>query len=374
MTVPSITPHTSAQIAILRPLCIFFMFYVHVNPGFDPAIHSGAMLYLGTLVVDILGRTSVAALSLVSGFLVAYGATRKNVGTLIWGRIRTLYLPMLVWSAIFIAMALGGSILLGHTTGASRVLENLPLDRLIAEKLMFLYGTPASEALGFLRDLTASSILLILLLRIPGQAVIWCAMLAVFGIVLFGTMAPVVYRPTIPLFMLAGAAFYRGRGNLDIPLIYAICAAFLFAVLLIYTLSGLATANSNPAIAFGTSAVNVAKRAILTILALTLGSVLVTTRTGTWLRGISDSVFLAYLCHTTVISILWAVWKREVGNEAHWSYLIFFALSPILVMAIAIRMGSLLDRLPRPIQIGIRGKVRVPASRYTVRVKGSQNV
>lgn len=334
------------------------MLYVHVNPSFDPAIHSGAMLYFGAVVVDILGRTSVAALSLISGFLLAYGTTRKNVRTLIWGRVRVLYLPMLVWSAIFIAAALGGASLLGHSTGASRIIENLPADRLILEKLMFLYGAPASQALGFLRDLTASSILLILLLQIPGKAVIWCAMLAVFGIVLFGSMVPVIYRSTIPLFMLAGAAFYRGPGNLHIPPIYVILAAFLFAALVIDDLSGLAEADSNPSVAFGGNAANVAKRAVLTVLALTLSSLLVTTKTGTWLRGVSDGVFLTYLCHTTVISILWAVWNYGVGNEVHWAYFIFFALSPALVMALAIYIDPLLNHLPRPIQIGLRGKAR----------------
>ena len=175
-----LSPHTSAQIAILRPICIFFMLYVHVNPGFDSAIHSGATLYFGVLVVDILGRTSVAALCLVSGFLLAYGATRKDSGTLIRSRIRTLYLPMLVWSAIYMSMVLAGSALLGYESSASRALGGLPVSRLVLEKLMFLYGTPASQALGFLRDLTASSILVILLMRFPGTAVIWVAMLWVF--------------------------------------------------------------------------------------------------------------------------------------------------------------------------------------------------
>lgn len=368
---PPITPHTSAQIAIVRPLCIFFMLYVHVNPGFVSLNHSGTMLYFGVLMVDILGRTSVAALSLVSGFLLAYGAARKDIGTQVWGRIRTLYLPMLVWSAIFISAALGGAALLGHSTGTSRALEGLPMVRLIVEKLMFLYGSPASEALGFLRDLTASSILLILLLTIPGKTIIWCALLTAFGIELFGTMAPVIYRPMIPLFMLAGAALYRVQGSLHIPPIYAIFATFLLAALIIDDVSGLTTLGSEPDMAVAaSSATNVAKRAILTILVLTLGSALVNTQTGTWLRGISNGVFLTYLSHTTVISILWAIWDYGVGNESHWAYLIFFAMSPVLVMALAVCGDPLLDHLPRAIQIGLRGKARARASRHITPFSG----
>lgn len=350
------------------------MLYAHVNPGFDPTPHSGVMLYLDMVLVDILSRTSVATLSFVSGFLLAYGVTRKDAGALIWGRIQALYLPMLVWSAIFIAAALGGSILLGYTTETSRALAGLPTHRLIAEKLMFLYGAPASQALGFLRDLTASSILLILLLRIPGKVIIGCALLVVFGFALFGTMAPVVYRPTIPLFMLAGAAFYRGCGNLHVPPIYAIFAAFLFAVLVVRELSALTAAGDVPSSALAANAANIAKRTILTVLALTLGSMLVTTRVGAWLSGISDGVFLTYLCHTIVISVFWAVWKRVVGDETHSAYLLFFLASPVLVMSLATRLGPTLDRLPRAIQIGLRGKARTPAIHAPLSVRGAPKI
>lgn len=358
MVAQPITPHTSSQIEILRPLCIFFMLYVHVNPGFDKAIHSGVNLYFGIVIVDILGRTSVAALSLVSGFLLAYGMTRKDVGILIWGRIRALYLPMIFWSSVFIAMALSASFLFGYTSEVSRILQDLPMDRLILEKLMFLHGIPANPSLGFLRDLTASSILLILVLHITGRAVfvLWFALFAILGVALFGTIEPVIYRPTIPLFMLAGATLYQARGNLHIPPIYAISAVALYAALVIGDLSNTVTASIGQGTIVGERVENIAKRTTLTILALTISSALVKTSTGKWLRGMTGGVFLTFLCHTTVISVLWAVWKSRGGYESHWSYIIFFSLSPILVMVLATRVSPVLDCLPAPIQIVLRGK------------------
>lgn len=354
----NVAPHTSAQIAILRPICIFFMMYVHVNPGFDPAAHSGAMLYFGTLIVDFFGRVSVSALSLISGFLIASGAMHKRVVTQIWSRIRVLYVPMLVWSAIFIGLALGGSAVLGYATSASKAFDGLSFAQIVVEKIMFLYGTPISLALGFLRDLTVSSVLVILLLRIPGNAAIWAALAVVLGIVLFGHMEPIVYRSTILLFMLAGVAFYRVQGDLHIPRAIVLSAAFLFLALVVDEILGLSGTASSARSTLELSAFNVAKRSILTVLVLTLGGLLVTTRVGNWLRGIGDDVYLSFLCHTTVISIFWVAWSRLVGNEFHWAYPVFFLLSPALVMMLATVVGPLLSALPHPIQIGLRGKAR----------------
>ena len=354
----NVSPHTSQQIAILRPICIFFMMYVHVNPGFDAAAHSGLMLYLGTLVVDFFGRVSVSALSLISGFLIASGVIHKRVGTQIWSRIRVLYIPMLVWSAIFIGLALGAAAMIGYSTTASQAFEGLSFSRIVIEKIMFLYGTPISLALGFLRDLTVSSILVILLLRVPGTAVIWAALFVTLGLVLLGNMEPIVYRSTILLFMLVGVAFYRMQGDLHMPQIVVTSAALIFVTLVVYDFVNLASTSSSANSALELSAFNVAKRSILTILVLALGSMLVSTRIGDWLRGIGDDVYLSFLCHTTVISVFWAAWVRLVGNEIHWAYPIFFTLTPAIVMILAMVLGPLLSTLPHSIQIGLRGKAR----------------
>lgn len=332
------------------------MMYVHVNPGFDAGLYSGAQLYLGVFIVDFLGRTSVAALSVVSGFLLASAAVRKPAGTLIWDRVRTIYIPMLVWSAIFISLAQASYLFAGVKTSTSTALEGLPISQIILEKLMFLYGAPASQALGFLRDLTVSGILVVLLLRLPGKVAIGGAFCVVFGFAVYGSMAPLVYRPTIFLFMLAGVLIYQKQRTLDVgaPIVFA--AAIGFAVFLFLGLSNIGEneVKLEPDVVRNLS--NIIKRACLAVLALSLGSLLVATSFGKWLSGIGAHIYLAFLCHTSLLPIFWVVWKICVGDELHGAYPVFFLFAPLSVIGFSIIFNKFIDKLPKAVQIGLRGK------------------
>ena len=353
---PSFSHETSKQIAILRPICVFFMMFVHVSPGFNPALYSGVTLFSGVLIVEILGRASVATLSLVSGFLLASAAVHKSSITLIWARVRTIYVPMLIWSAIFMLAAQAGYLFAGVATTASKSMDGLPMSRIILEKLMFIYGSPASAALGFLRDLTVSSVLVILLLRIPRKEVLWVASIGVLALSLYGGMAPLVYRPTILLFMLLGVAMYQMQRSLSVPKAIIILAAVVLAVITFQAFVDINAADAGTQNTLTVNALNIAKRASLTVLVLWFGSMLVMTRLGARLSGIGAHVYLAFLSHTTILPVLWVLWLRAIGNEEHWAYPIFFICAPICIIALAFVMGKVISALPTPIQIGLRGK------------------
>jgi len=304
---------------------------------------------------DVRGA-SVATLSLVSGFLLASAALHKPSFTLIWARVRTIYVPMLIWSGVFMLAAQLGYLLTGIATTASTSIDGLPISRIILEKLMFIYGSPASPALGFLRDLTVSSILVILLLRVPRKEALWVALIGVLALSLYGGMAPLVYRPTILLFMLLGVAMYQTQRSLSVPKVIIVLAALVLAVVTFQVFSGINAAEANVQNTLAVNALNIAKRASLTVLVLSFGSMLVMTRFGTWLSGIGAHVYLAFLSHTTILPILWVLWSRGVGNEAHWTYPMFFICSPICVIGLAGLMGKVISLLPSPIQIWLRGK------------------
>ena len=353
---PSFSHETSKQIAILRPICVFFMMFVHVSPGFNPALYSGFTLFSGVLIVDILGRASVATLSLVSGFLLASAAVHKSSITLIWSRVRAIYVPMLTWSAIFMLATQAGYLFAGVATAASKSLDGLPMSRIILEKLMFIYGSPASPALGFLRDLTVSSILVILLLRVPRKEVLWVALIGVLALSLYGSMAPLVYRPTILLFMLLGVAMYQMQRSLFVPKVIMVLGAFVLTAVTFQVFVNINAADAGTRDTLTVNALNIAKRASLTVFVLWFGSMLVMTHLGTWLSRIGAHVYLAFLSHTTMLPILWVLWLHVIGNEKHWAYPIFFICAPICTTMFAVLLGRAISSLPASIQIVLRGK------------------
>lgn len=367
---PAPEPKTSLQISILRPICILFMMSVHVNPGFGSTDFTGLMWVVGTVEVDILGRASVAALSLVSGFLLHMVQPRRTFLDDARGRIKTLYVPMVFWNTVFIALAMAALAVTGYaTTTANAILASNPVS-LVAERILFLYGEPASPALGFLRDLTVASLLVSAALNMPRLNIGWLLPFVLVA-ALFDLLEPVIYRPNILLFMTFGAWLWQRRNHLSVPrpLTYAALAGF--AVLCAVELE-LVSLGVGPLEGPAGEAVNILKRAILAILGLDLCRWLAGKPIGGRIARLGDDVYLAFLSHTTVISALWAAWKLGVGGHTEAGYVVFFLVAPFVAIALAVVAHPLIDHLPGPVQVLVRGsKRRRPAGRSRLSLRRS---
>ncbi len=157
----SLKPETSLRIRVARPLCIFFMVFVHVNPGvasFDPQTHG---LHLADwyrfFLADGIGRTSIGLLAIVSGFLAISTARVFPFSPFVMKRVRSLFIPMVAWSAVLLLAYLAGEQVrpgylesqLGHAFGWQHV----------PNWLFGLTAHPANFPLGFLRDLFICAVL-----------------------------------------------------------------------------------------------------------------------------------------------------------------------------------------------------------------------
>lgn len=358
MRAAGIDTSTSAQIAVVRVICIFFMMSVHVNPGFRAWQHDGLMQLVGMIEVDLLGRASVSTLGLVSGFLLAATAGRRSYGTLVRDRLRTLWAPMAFWNAVALGLAFLAFALFGLRTAVHEAARDLEPMRLLLERILFVHGAPATTALGFLRDLAVSSILLGLLLRIP-RLDLRLLLPALLAADLLDALEPVIYRPSIPLFMLVGAILWRRRGDLHVPprwrpailaLLAAVCVAMWLNV-------GNGLGLRGP----WAEAFDLLKRTVLTLCVLDLGGALAGTRVGERIGALGDDTYLAYLSHTVLISALWMVWKAEIGDHRDPAYILFFLAAPALALLAARAVRGPLGALPAWAQILVRGKVRAPA-------------
>ena len=91
----------SDTIRVCRVLCILPMAYVHVSLG-EARSPVGAVAR--SVVRDLLGRSSVLLLSIVSGLLMVRVFASRGWGAAVWGRARGLVVPMVAWNLIALAI------------------------------------------------------------------------------------------------------------------------------------------------------------------------------------------------------------------------------------------------------------------------------
>lgn len=97
-----IATHSDA-IAACRVLCIVPVAYVHIAMGeADTAVGAAVQ----SVLRDLLGRSSVLLLSVVSGVLMVRVFSSRSLRAAIWGRAQGLLIPMAAWNAIALAVLL----------------------------------------------------------------------------------------------------------------------------------------------------------------------------------------------------------------------------------------------------------------------------
>ena len=147
----------SLAIKICRVLCIFFMTYVHINPGKDNWTGEipDYLANIGYLLSDLLGRASVPALSVLGGYLAVSAYQRRaNWWQYAKERFQTLIIPLITWNLVIILISLIILWLTGTQTSVIRDLQ--PFDQitfwLIFDRITAINTGSATMALNFLRD------------------------------------------------------------------------------------------------------------------------------------------------------------------------------------------------------------------------------
>jgi fucose 4-O-acetylase-like acetyltransferase len=347
----------SRLIETLRVFCITAMMWVHVNPGVSSpsVVTSGDYALVGAVFGNTLGRVSVSLLSFISGYLLWQRAKTMPVGGLAMRRFRSVLVPMLVWSAIYILLALMKEPLTGVI---AHKIEGLDLAAAsLANAWAGITGPTANLSLFFLRDLFVASLALRLSVplieRVP-LVVAATVLVAATG----DALQPLVFRASILQFLFFGALAARlgyTLTGLSRPLV-ALSLGYLLSV------AGFAALRQtgNPML-HELDLPNLLRRAGVSFLILAFAAVLLARFPGLELHRAGRHAYLAYLMHVPVLGILWVVWRSLVGGADDRSYLLFFLAAPVVVFALAVRLGITLDRAPRVVQIALRGRIVEPA-------------
>ena len=144
-------------ISNLRFLCIFAMLFVHVEVADDLIIidhkpitltdsHPLSMVIL--IFKDGFGRVSAPLLGFLSGFFVSANLQHRSYPEIIVHRLRTLYLPLVVWSSILVGIKLVGAYAISDTDMLSRIIGTLD-----ANSFLGLAHWPLNYPLHYLVDL-----------------------------------------------------------------------------------------------------------------------------------------------------------------------------------------------------------------------------
>lgn len=298
------------------------MMSVHVPPGAGHSPLSVSMPLLGLFWIDILGRASVAALSFVSGYLLIHTAKKRGVFTFARKRARSLLLPMLKWNAIFVGIVIAAYLAGLTSSTAERLREGSWIE--IFSMLTGAFGPTANISLAFLRDVFASSVLIFVFWPLVMRAR-WLVLGSVIILAFLDATWPVILRPSILLFMLAGAVLAESGCSLER------IASKPVTVVLGATLFVLSFLISNVSETLDPLA-NLFMRTGLTVFVLIAALYLCKTAVGNLFIAIEPAIFLTYLAHVPLFAIFWLLWKRSIQDY----YPVFFFMAPVAAIVVGV--------------------------------------
>lgn len=218
----------SAAIGLSRVICILGVIYVHAWTGLGGGqLAEAGVTAQGILrwtLVELLGRSAVPLLGLISGWLVAGPAWSRPYGSFIGGKARTILLPMLLWNMLALLIISGGAAM-----GLLRA--PVPGSLWVAVDQLFCLFSPneTNVQMAFLRDLFVCMAIAPLLVRLRSRT-LWAIVTATALWAISGLSVPLLLRPPILLFFVAGILARRSRLEVRAAQVPIAQAALIFGM------------------------------------------------------------------------------------------------------------------------------------------------
>lgn len=344
--------HESSQIFYCRIFCIFFMTFTHLKFYEESIVYEGQFASVGHLVIDYLGRASVAALSFISGYLtLKSGSGRKKTPLLKFVRRKTgsVLVPMLMWNMFYILAVVSAHFAFSYE---HRIVPILYSGSWLEKINIFtgLFADPANFSLFFIRDLFIAQIIIFAISFFP-LILSRYLLLAVCAVSLFLPMDPVIFREPVLTFLSAGALLALSNTSL-----YDLSRSAFFRVICIALLVPLVMFEGSQIISvLGSSGFNIYKRMALTAMVLIISYFLVGSVADRPIKYLAQYAFLFYLIHLPVTSFFWIIWAQFFPNIENLTYAIYFFGAPILAFVIANLVARSLRKAPQLARIlGVR--------------------
>ena len=343
-----IDPATSERLSVARVLCILGMIWVHVPGG---AADAAGRTFLaadpaGTLqafLIETMGRSSAALLSVVSGWLCARTLLGgRGAGALVRARARTILVPMLTWALATVAVY--GLVSLVRPTFLS-VAGPVDARALLfwANNVLFLTEAPHGPTmhLAFLRDLFVCACLAPLLLRALGRRP--GLLLTGLGLLYVADLeSPLMLRPLVLFAFVAGMWLARARIRIDV----ADRGLWLWIALALGSSAAVVLANGGAFETFGArleavgldlheSVLYPVSRLFGSLAVWTLTARLSGTRAARALAGQMPWLFTTYCSHFLVLGVLWVGLLEPLGlGGSPVTFTAWFLVAPLVALLV----------------------------------------
>lgn len=353
-------------IAITRVLCIFGIIYVHAWTGrtgdeLSALAQSGQGIFRWMLI-ELLGRSAVPLLGMISGWLVAGSTKIRSYPGFVAAKARTILLPMLLWNALSILLVSGAAYIWGLKAPTPS-----SLSWLVDELLCLTRPNDINVQTPFLRDLFLCMVVAPLLLRLSGAGLIavGCAV-AIWAVA--GWVSPMLLRPQILLFFIAGILVRRGRlaDRLGLLPFSAVILPFGLIVPVKIWLS-IWGSRIGMEHAHVLAAVDILMRFSAALLVWRMAWHLAGTTAAGPLRRIEPYAFFIFCSHLILIWLAAPMLDKFIGPLGSPAYPLLLLLQPLLIAIMAIPFARmLLAWSPGAANLlsGGRLTARIPVQRY----------
>lgn len=335
------TEQISAAIGIARVMCILGIVYVHAWTGLDGYVLGTVnetpqgMLRWG--LIELVGRSAVPLLGMISGWLVAGSVARRPWGVFVAGKARTILLPMVLWNAI--------AILTVSSAARMGVIQAPMADSLwwvIDEIFCLLTANDINVQMSFLRDLFLCMIAATALWRLPSWA-LGAVVLATFAWTISGWFFPLLLRPSILSFFVIGMLARRGGwaiwlGTRPIAIV-ALPYLVLVAARVWTETAGVAVFAEH---ASYVATLDLMLRGAAALLFWSIAWRLAATRAVARIMKVEPYAFLMFCAHLIMIWLGGPLLGTLTGPLGSPLYPLFLLFQPLLAMLASIGLGRLL--------------------------------
>lgn len=323
---------SSDPIRVSRVFCIFFMSYVHLHFFGLNLYGSDTYMAIRAILVDVLGRSSVPLLSIISGFLAWGIFQRKRNSDVFKDRARKVLVPMIIWNSL-------GAFLLFLKHGTPQIAELL-------NSIFALTGPGAYVHLDFLRDIYVMTLITPFLVLFARRTPLLLALFTTF-LCIYNFDTHIILRNQIFIFYTIGIFFALYKieftaENLFVGILLALVFAGISATELA-KLYGYFSADYYYD--------NFFRRPFMVAFSWFL---CVRIAHGTLIRVfkfLERYVFLFFLSHIFLFTLIGAIFYRLEFLHGKISYAFFWIISPVLAYVLVVMVRTFWARLFRRISV-----------------------
>lgn len=334
----------SERVALARVICIFFMTFVHVQPGIAENVYdrpAGLFDIVYFVLTRLIGLSSVSLLSVVSGYFVVSSLERAGTLRLAGSKARTLVVPLVSWNVVMLALLFGYGLLSGHWRDMPE-----PTALGIANAFLAVTEWPLVVPLWFLRDLFVCCLLSPLVVAGLRRAPL-LLFAALVAYTLFGSDLYLMQRPQLLLFFALGmwlriaALDEQAIDRATRPLLVGFVV--MVAIFLSIRIERVLLGEMDEALRTG---LDTLLRITMAAAVWQLTGLVRRMRAAPALLWLEPYAFFLFCSHAILFNFGGILLRRVFGNYGSDLFAISFFLQPFMALAAAVIGLQIISRLP----------------------------